>query len=78
MLRAVLSWKDCKDVVSVGSCLYVGEHFPVMHDNQQDESPEFAVLSIAVDETEAGLQPGFYRLDADLMKLNDALRKAAL
>lgn len=74
MLRAVLSWEDSRRVVSVGSCLYVGKQFPSPHDERHGGG-EFAVLSIGAQEALEEWQPGFYRLDVNLMELNDVLLK---
>ena len=35
---------------------------------------DFAVLKFAAEETVGDWRPGFYRLDSDLVALNDALR----
>jgi hypothetical protein len=72
MLRAVLSIKECERVVSQHPATYVGQQFPKVADGQQAAS-DFAVLNFPANETPAGWQPGYYRLDSDLTKLNESL-----
>ncbi len=72
MLRAILSVNECERVVSQHRITYVGEKFPAPVDGQEAAN-DFAVLSFRPDETTAIWRPGYYRLDSDLMKLNEAL-----
>jgi hypothetical protein len=74
MLRAVLSVKECERFVSQHPVTYVGEKFPTPLDNHESAN-DFAVLSFHPDETTPMWRPGYYRLDSDLMKLNEALLK---
>ena len=72
MLRAVLSVRECERVVQQHPATYVGQQFPLLG-NGQDAASDFAVLSFRPDEAFAGWKPGYYRLDSDLTKLNEAL-----
>ena len=72
MLRAVLSVRECDRVVSLHPATYVGEQFPKMM-NGQEPAQDFAILSIRPEETTSNWRPGYYRLDSDLTKLNEAL-----
>jgi hypothetical protein len=72
MLRAVLSIKECERVVSQHSATYVGEKFPPVAEGQAANA-DFAVISFRADETTAQWRTGYYRLDSDLTKINEAL-----
>lgn len=72
MLRAVLSVSECERVVRQHPATYVGEKFPGLADEQHGRD-DYAVLSFRPDETTATWRPGYYRLDSDLTKLNEAL-----
>jgi hypothetical protein len=72
MLRAVLSVKECDRVVSQHPATYIGEQFPEL-DNGQNKANDFAVISFRADETTSTWRSGYYRLDSDLTKLNEAL-----
>ena len=73
MLRAVLSVNECEQVVKKHSVTFFGEQFPGLNDGEHGAS-DFAVLKFASEETNGSWRPGFYRLDSDLVDLNDALR----
>ena len=72
MLRAVLSMTECESVVKQHPATYVGSEFPKLA-NEQVSAHDFAVLNFPPEETPAGWRPGYYRLDSDLTKLNEAL-----
>lgn len=72
MLRAVLSINECERVVSQHHATYVGENFPQV-DGGQAANDDFAVISFRPDETTAQWRTGYYRLDSDLTKINEAL-----
>jgi hypothetical protein len=72
MLRAVLSINECERVVKEHPAIYVGNQFPKLA-NGQEAASDFAVLNFPANETPAGWQPGYYRLDSDLTKLNESL-----
>ena len=74
MLRAVLSLDECDRVLAPKSVTYVGEQFPAPADGPSG-SRDFAILSVAANETNPSWRPGYYRSDLDLMELNEALRK---
>ena len=73
MLRAVLSVNECDRVVSKHPVTFFGECFPSLSEGLTDGG-DFAVLKFAAEETVGDWRPGFYRLDSDLVALNDALR----
>ena len=72
MLRAVLSVNECDRVVRQYPATYVGEQFPELA-NGQDKAHDFAVISFRADETTSVWRSGYYRLDSDLTKLNEAI-----
>jgi len=73
MLRAVLSINECERVVSKHPVTFFGENFPSLSD-AKDGACDFAVLSFGAEETVGDWRAGFYRLDSNLVELNDALR----
>jgi hypothetical protein len=73
MLRAVLSVNECERVVSKHPVTFFGENFPSLSDDGVGAG-DFAVLRFAAEETVGDWRPGFYRLESDLVELNDALR----
>ena len=73
MLRAVLSVNECEAVVSAHPVKFFGDSFPSLSSEQTGGS-DFAVLRFAAEETNGKWQAGFYRLDSDLVELNEALR----
>lgn len=73
MLRAVLSINECEQVVKKHSVTFFGEKFPGLNEDEPGAS-DFAVLKFASEETNGSWRPGFYRLDSDLVDLNEALR----
>jgi hypothetical protein len=73
MLRAVLSINECEWVVRKHPVTFFGENFPSLSDTQAGAG-DFAVLSFGAEETVGDWRAGFYRLDSDLVELNDALR----
>ncbi|HYL64688.1 MAG TPA: hypothetical protein VE077_18905 [Candidatus Methylomirabilis sp.] len=52
---------------------FFGEKFPSLSEDQAGAN-DFAVLRFAAEETNGTWQAGFYRLDSDLVELNEALR----
>jgi hypothetical protein len=74
MLRAVLSVNECERVVNTHSVTFFGDNFPSLAESQVG-SADFAVLRFAAEETNSKWRPGFYRLDSDLVELNEALRE---
>jgi hypothetical protein len=73
MLRAVLSVNECDRVVSKHPVTFFGDSFPSLSEGLTDGG-DFAVLKFGAEETVGDWRPGFYRLDSDLVALNDALR----
>jgi len=72
MLRAVLSINECERVISEHPATYVGEQFPSLG-NGNGSANDFAVISFRVEEITNGFRPGYYRLDSDLSKINEAI-----
>jgi len=72
MLRAVLSLAECSRVIAPQSITYVGDQFPTPAADLAGRG-DFAVLSIAPEETTSDWRPGFYRSDGNLDKINQAL-----
>jgi len=72
MLRAVLSVNECERVLSQHSVTYVGENFPTVAGGHA-AADDFAVISFSDREKTGQWQPGYYRLDSDLTKINEAL-----
>jgi len=73
MLRAVLSVNECEKVVSQHPMTFFGDRFPSLSD-EHNGANDFAVLRFAAEETSGKWQAGFYRVDSDLVELNEALR----
>jgi hypothetical protein len=73
MLRAVLSVNECDRVVGKHPATFFGEDFPTLAESPSGEG-DFAVLRFAAEESVGNWRPGFYRLDSNLVELNDALR----
>ena len=65
---------ECNRVLAPKSVTYVGEKFPNLAEAPAS-SHDFAVLSIAPNETNPEWRPGYYRSDLDLAQLNEALRR---
>jgi hypothetical protein len=72
MLRAIVSIDDCQYLVARDKMTYVGEQFPKVYQGSK-QSADFAVLSVDASEVQGEWQAGYYRIEADLMKLNQQL-----
>ncbi len=72
MLRAVLSINECERVVKEHPATYIGEQFPALG-NANGSANDFAVISFRAEETTKAWRPGYYRLDSDLTKINEAI-----
>jgi hypothetical protein len=72
MLRAVLSVPECERVVKEHPATYVGEQFPAVV-NGNGATSDFAVISFRAEETTSTWRSGYYRLDSDLTRLNEAI-----
>ena len=72
MLRAIVSLEDCKNLVAKDKMIYVGQQFPKVYEGSS-RSADFAVLSVDASEVEGEWRAGYYRFEADLMKLNQQL-----
>ena len=72
MLRAVLNREDCQHLAAPGDITYLGAEFPRLAHTAQNER-DFAVLKVDAEEADAKWRAGFYRVNADLMQLNNVL-----
>jgi len=72
MLRAIVSFDDCKYLVAKDKMTYVGQQFPKVYEGSS-QSADFAVLSIDDSEAQGEWLAGYYRFEADLMKPNQQL-----
>jgi hypothetical protein len=73
MLRAVLSWEDCNRVVNYGSAIHLGDKFPSGSTNGSCRST-VAILYVRPEEASENWGAGFYRIDADVMEIDEALQ----
>jgi hypothetical protein len=73
VLRAVMSWEECRRVLNLKLAVYVGERFPSLS-NGSAGAKSFAVLGVLQGEADGGRRAGYYRLDVDLAEINEALR----
>ena len=71
MLRAVLSREEAMGLLVHHSADYVGKKFPT---KKKGRASNFALLRIFDAEAKRDLRPGFYRFDADIMRIDEALR----
>jgi hypothetical protein len=71
ILRAVLSWEEGKNLLKLLSVRYVGMLFPKMAEGQ---AADFAVLRVFDKEPVDPWQAGFYTLDGDLARIEDAVQ----
>jgi len=72
MLRAVLSIRECERVTSEYPATYIGEQFPSLG-NGNSSANDFAVISFRAEEITPAWRAGYYRLDSDLTKINEAI-----
>jgi len=72
MLRAVLSIRECERVTSEHPATYIGEQFPSLG-NGNSSANDFAVISFRAEEITPAWRTGYYRLDSDLTKINEAI-----
>ncbi len=73
MLRAVLSWEDCNRVVNYGSAIHLGDEFPCGTINGSCRST-VAILYVRPEEASEKWGAGFYRIDTDVMEIDEALQ----
>jgi hypothetical protein len=73
MLRAVLSWEDCNRVVNYGSAIHLGDEFPRGSINGSCRST-VAILYVRSEEASEKWGAGFYRIDTDVMEIDEALQ----
>jgi hypothetical protein len=71
MLRAVLSREEAMGLLDHHSAGYVGEKFPT---KKTGRATNFALLRIFDGEANQKWRSGFYRFDADIMRIDDALQ----
>jgi hypothetical protein len=71
VLRAVLSVEESKNLLKLHPAQCTGQQFPKAAPNQ---AIDFAVLRIFESEPSAESRPGFYRFDADLLQIEEAVQ----
>jgi hypothetical protein len=71
VLRAVLSAEESKNLLKLHPAQYAGQQFPMA---APDQATDFAVLRILESEPSAECRPGFYRFDADLLQIEEAVQ----
>jgi hypothetical protein len=71
ILRAVLSSEEGRSLLKQHSFHYAGPQFPT---TAQDRAADFAVLRILDEERDEEWRAGFYRLDADIMRIEEAIQ----
>ena len=74
ILRAALSWEEGKKLLDRHLVHYVGQQFPTPN---PDSASDFAVLRIFDEESDEEWRAGFYRFDADIMQIDEALQARA-
>jgi hypothetical protein len=74
ILRAVLSWEESQKLLGQHVAEYVGPQFPTAN---PDSACDFAVLRIFDEEPDGEWRAGFSRFDADLRRIEEALRACA-
>lgn len=70
-MRAALSWEECKKLLDQLLVHYVGQQFPTANPNN---ASDFVVLRIFDEESNEQWRAGFYRFDADIMQIDEALQ----
>lgn len=68
ILRAVLSWKECRDLLKLCSVQFAGLQFPTP---AQGRASGFAVLRILDEEREDEWQGGYYSFDCDIPQIEE-------
>jgi hypothetical protein len=71
ILRAVLSSEEGKSLLKRHSFHYTGKQFPT---KAQDRVADFAILRIFDEELDEEWRAGFYCLDADIMRIEEAVQ----
>jgi hypothetical protein len=73
ILHAVLSWDECDRVLDCASATRLGEEFPT-GSIDLDGSATVAILYVRPEEANDVWTAGFYRIDADVTKIREAIR----
>jgi hypothetical protein len=71
MLRAVMSMEEGKCFLKLNASHYIGQEFPATDVNS---APDFAILRVLDEETTEEYPVGFYRFDADIERIEEAVR----
>ncbi len=71
ILRAVLTWDQGRSLLSQHAVHYAGQQFPT---TARDRAADFAVLRIFDEELDEEWRAGFYRFDADIMQIEEAVQ----
>ena len=72
ILRAVLSWEECKRVLEHHSATYVGDRFPI-GPTPGDEGQDYCIFAVRADEETKAWRSGYYRFEGDIMQINEVL-----
>jgi hypothetical protein len=72
ILHAVLAWDECDRVLGCASATCLGAEFPTGSRNS-DSPARIAILYVHPEEANQLWVAGFYRVDADAMKIHEAL-----
>jgi hypothetical protein len=72
MLRAVISFEDCNQLVMSSPAIFLGDKFPNVCE-PDGQARDFAVLGVSAAEANTQWPCGYYRVEADLMELNAQL-----
>jgi hypothetical protein len=75
MLRAVLSLDEGKCLLKLHTSHYVGLEFPAP---TVDSPADFAILRMLDEEPKGGYLVGFYRFDADIGRIEEAVRACTI
>lgn len=72
ILHAVLAWDECDRVLDCASATHLGAEFPTGSINLGG-SATVAILYVRPDEASEVWVAGFYRIDADVPKIREAI-----
>lgn len=68
ILRAVLSWEECRNLLKLCSVQYAGPQFPTL---TLGRASGFALLRILDEERKDEWQGGFYSFDCDISQIEE-------
>src|SRR3989442_14011690 len=76
ILRAVLSVEECQRIFSTEQAVYLGTEFEALGGDKAG-AENHAVLRIGASEACAAWREGFYKIAADLMKVDESVQSLA-